>query len=139
MANRQRACDRCGTVYTYKRSTSRYCGSSCRALGPATATVTTLPGTREAPSPARTGTATYDAAHAELTAAGRAETLLGVALLALAARIDNSRAETGSSLATLTKQLEATRAAALADADAAADPVDELRRIRQEKARAAAG
>lgn len=139
MADRQRSCDRCGTVYTYRRSTSRYCGPSCRARGPLPASVTALPGAAAAPSPSASTTATYDAARAALAAAGRLDTLMGVATLTLATRIDNSATETGSALATLVKQLEATATAALADAQATGDPLDELRRLRDERAARAAG
>jgi hypothetical protein len=139
MATKQRRCDHCDRPYAYQRSTSRYCGSSCRALGPVPgrggATVTALPGVAPAPAPG----ATYAAAHAALAAAGRLDTLMGVATLKLATRIDNSATETGSALATLVKQLEATAAAALADAAGTGDALDELRRIREEKRRAAAG
>lgn len=140
MSQRQRSCDRCGRTYAYARSTSRYCGSACRALGPApSGNVVALrtPG-QTPPAPTRE-TSTYDQAHAELAAAGRLDTLLGSALLRLATRIDANATDTGSALASMVKQLQATREAALDGAAGAADPVDELRRIRDVKRRAAAG
>ncbi len=140
MGQRQRSCDRCGRTYTFMRSTSRYCGSACRALGPGPGGNVVLlhtPG-QTLPAPTR-DTSTYDQAHAELAAADRLDTLLGSALLRLAARIDANATDTGSALASMVKQLQSTREAALADVHAGADPLDELHRIREAKCRAAAG
>lgn len=133
---RERNCDRCGTAYAFTRSTSRYCGPACRARGPAD-NVVPLHAAPSTPGPG--STKTHDDAYAELRAAGRLDTLLGSALLRLAARIDANAMDTGSALASMLKELRALREAALADAHAAADPLDELARIREAKRRAAAG
>jgi hypothetical protein len=67
----------------------------------------------------------------ELEQAGRAETYLGAAALALADRIDQSTAVMG--FAALVKELRVTMEAATAGARATADPVDELRARRDRK------
>ena len=67
-----------------------------------------------------------DATRRELDACGRTDTPLGLAALVLAGRLDSGQ-ESGSSLATLAKQLEATLRAATKGATVAASPLDELR------------
>lgn len=76
-------------------------------------------------------TETVAAVRAQLEAAGRAETYLGAAALALAERIDNSTAVMG--FAPLVKELRSTMDAALAGVKVAGDPVDELRARRDRK------
>ena len=79
------------------------------------------------------------AALAELEAVGRAETLAGGVVLALARRIDQAGPDdTGSGFAALTKELRASLAAAVAGAETA-DEVDKVRRQREEKRRGRAG
>jgi hypothetical protein len=68
---------------------------------------------------------------AKLEAAGRSETYLGAAALALADRIDQSTAVMG--FAALVKELRATMDAALDGVQQAADPLDELKRRRDAK------
>jgi hypothetical protein len=63
----------------------------------------------------------------ELAAADRLSTSLGQLCLVLAQRL-MSRGETGSGVAALSRQLVAVRKEALADAEPAADPLEELRR-----------
>jgi hypothetical protein len=62
---------------------------------------------------------------ADLTAAGVLETPLGAAAVALAARIDEGHRETGQSLASLAKQLQATLEAAKSNVTRKATPLDE--------------
>jgi hypothetical protein len=58
----------------------------------------------------------------------------GAVVLALARRIDAvGEEETGSSFAALAKELRAALAAAVADAEQAIDPIDELRQQRERK------
>ncbi|MFI0897075.1 hypothetical protein [Streptomyces sp. NPDC020983] len=79
------------------------------------------------------------AALAELEAVGRAETLAGGVVLALARRIDQAGPDdTGSGFAALTKELRASLAAAVAGAEQS-DDIDRLRRQREEKRRGRAG
>jgi hypothetical protein len=68
----------------------------------------------------------------ELEAAGRLDSMLGQAAVVLAARV-SSPTETGASVASMTKQLRETMADAVKDAVVAADPLDELRRLRDVK------
>lgn len=75
----------------------------------------------------------------ELADAGRLGTPLGQAALVLARRIDRSHLDTGAGVASLAKQLQATLAAATADAEVEDDPVDEVRARRDAKLHAAAG
>lgn len=79
------------------------------------------------------------AAYTKLVAAGREDDEAAIAVLAAAARIDNSTLDTASSLAALLKQYHASMDIALRDAVQEVDPVDELRRIREAKRRAVAG
>lgn len=86
--------------------------------------VTTLPQVSPAqPTPAGSVRSTT---LAELTAAGRADTALGQTALVLAERLD-ARADTGSAIASVAKQLQSTLEAAVADATLAVNPLDELR------------
>jgi len=86
----------------------------------------------------RLGTAgtTVEAVRAELEAAGRVDTYLGRAALALAVRIDESTAVMG--FAALVKELRATMQAATEGVVVAADPIDELR-ARRDRIYEAAG
>lgn len=69
----------------------------------------------------------------ELEEAGRLDTIRGQAALVLARRLDSRTMDTGSAVAAVVRQLDATVEAAVAGAHMAADPVDELRRRRDEK------
>jgi len=77
-----------------------------------------------------------EAVRAELEAAGRVDTYLGRAALALAVRIDYSTAVMG--FAALVKELRATMQAATEGVVVAADPIDELR-ARRDRIYEAAG
>lgn len=76
----------------------------------------------------------FSATLAELTSAGRVGTSAGQNALALASRIDFSAADTGSSIAALSKQHLAAMTEALKDADHEGDLVDELTARRQQRA-----
>ena len=126
-----RTCEWCGEPFEAKRSTAKFCTSGCRAKSsnaskrapkPAPASVTPLP----------ERSALVAAVERELTAAKRLDTALGAQAVALATRID-SGADTGSAVAALSKELRAVMDAALADAETAADPLDELRARRERK------
>lgn len=77
-----------------------------------------------------------DATRAELETAGRASSSAGQAALLLAERIEFGE-NTGSAVAQMVRQLHDTMTRALADAEIASDPVDELR-ARRERRRAGA-
>lgn len=73
---------------------------------------------------------------AELRAVDREQTAAGQLVLALARRIDTADEESGASLAALAKELRASLTVAMAGAEQAADPIDELRKQRDLKQRA---
>lgn len=74
----------------------------------------------------------------ELEGAGVAGTVEGEVALALARRIDG-QADTGSAMASLSRELRVTLAAALRLAESPADPIVDLQRHREERERRAAG
>lgn len=134
----QRNCDLCGTVYEALRTTSKYCSANCRmrksrgATAPKKVTkrkanrvtksdpaqITSLPPPDESP----TGPI-ESALLAELTAVDRVSTTLGQAALALARRVDLGH-DTGAGLASLVKQLEATKNSATANVKSDRSPLD---------------
>lgn len=118
----QRDCDVCGTRYEAKRPSSKYCSARCRNRkarhGLPDADVVHLPGRGDAAS-------VVSATRAELAEAGRLDTHLGQAALALAERIDNAKAVMG--FAALVKELRDTMQAALANVEREADTADEIR------------
>lgn len=118
----QRPCDSCGSGYEARRPNSRFCSPKCRKRA------------QRAPageSPPRVPVALHPMISAatgrELTAAGRLESSLGQAALALARRIDGSAFDSGSSLAALTREWRMTLAAAVEGVPLAASPLDELK------------
>ena len=117
-----RSCDVCAAPYEAARATSKFCGATCRQRAQ-------RGHTGDVPHEPTSGT--IAAVRAELEAAGRLETHLGQAALALAGRIDSATAVMG--FAALVKELRATMEAALANVREAADPVDELRSRRDAK------
>lgn len=123
----QRNCDACGGQYTAKRPNSRFCSEGCRkkaARGTESPRIEPIVADPAVPT-------TRSRVQAELDAAGRGETYLGAAALALADRIDQSTAVMG--FAALVKELRSTMDAALVGAKKAADPLDELRARRDRK------
>lgn len=143
-----KTCASCGKFFEAKRSTARFCGERCKkraqrgtggngtvvALGVVPAPPAAVEPPRErGPGPLES------AARAELEAVGRAETLAGGVVLALARRIDQAGPDdTGSGFAALTKELRASLAAAVAGAEQS-DEVDQVRRQREEKRRGRTG
>lgn len=69
---------------------------------------------------------------AELDAAGRLVSVPGVQAVLLASRMEGLM-ETGAAVAALSKELSRVMGEALGAASAVADPVDELRRLRDAK------
>lgn len=123
-------CYACGTSFEATQRTARFCSPRCRKRAQRRPALRT---TKPADRPAGSGIA--DAALAELTAAGRAGTAAGAVVLVLARRLDDSYAETGSSVSALSRELRAALAAAMSGTAPAADPLDELRKRRQRKHR----
>jgi hypothetical protein len=125
-----RACAFCGNPFEAKRSTAKYCGSSCRSKA---STGAPRPVQAPAPKPAAGRARLAKAVSRDLEAAGRLDSVLGQQAVALAERIDLGATDTGSAIAALSKELRAVMEAALADAKGAADPLDELRARRERK------
>lgn len=120
------------TSYEAQRPNSRFCSESCRKKA---SRGTSSPHVE--PIAALEAASTRSRVQAELEAAGRAETYLGAAALALADRIDQSTAVMG--FAALVKELRATMDAATAGVVKAGDAVDEVTARREEKLRRVAG
>lgn len=152
----QCACTVCGTQYEAQRSTSRYCSTKCRTRASRAGTsrkkepasgqvVTQLPVAAAPPADAVGGGSAADGLPysqeqltiQELEAAGRLDTALGMSCVILARRIDSNHRETGSGVAALVRQLEASMRSATVNAHASEDPVqrakDELAARRQRR------
>ena len=126
-------CEVCGGPFDAKRRTAKYCSNGCRVQaqrgsGGESAPITALP----TPQGASDGPVARSARE-ELAGAGREDTANGQLVLALARRIDAAEGESGASLAALVKEFRASLAAAVAGAETAADPLDELRMRRDGK------
>lgn len=120
-------CSNCGEAFESTSPKAKYCGSKCRKAAfrlRGGAQVVTLGTELERP-----GTAAM--VRVELEAAGRAETYLGAAAVALAERIDSATAVMG--FAALVKELRSTMDAALAGVERTADVVDEVKAARDRK------
>lgn len=76
----------------------------------------------------------YETTHAELAAIGKTTTALGATALGLAARLDRGT-DAGSAIAAMAKELRAILAELTKAAPAVNDPVDEVRRRREERRR----
>ena len=128
----QRPCDECGKVYAARRPTSKYCSSGCRSRASVRRSKG-IPAPTRVATPASAPTATGRLAAATLAELGpAAETADGLLLLALAERID-AAADTGSSIAALSREYAARKADMLAAAPAVANPLDELRALRERR------
>jgi hypothetical protein len=124
-----RLCDSCGEPFETKRPNARWCSARCNKRGQR-GHVVDLSAKAEAPPAAA---AVSVAVLAELVAAGRESSSLGVQALALAGRIDAGR-DTGAAIASLSRELRATVEAALKGVAAKADGLDDLARRREKKA-----
>lgn len=126
----EKPCAVCGIGFDGHPS-AKYCGATCRKRaqrrpgGVKADPVEPVAAEGEGPVTAAT--------LSELNSAKRAGTALGESALALARRIDGAARDSGASLASLAREHRATLAAALADAESAADPLDELRMRRDRK------
>ena len=130
-----RVCEQCGRGIDGKSSRARFCSSTCRARRAEGAEPVHV----DAPRPHRTTGRQVAAVTAELEAAGRSSSALGVAALVLAERVDGGSQETGAAFAALVKALRETLTAALAEAEASGDGVDEIRQRRERKMARAGG
>jgi hypothetical protein len=133
----RKSCTVCGGSFEAKRAAAKTCGDRCRQRAHRSPQAASEPKVLELPAestsePSPAGSVTTATA-AELEQAGRLETALGQAALALARRIDTGASETGSSFASLARQHREALAEAVRDAKKAADPLDELRARRERK------
>ena len=127
----QRPCDECGKVYAARRPTSKFCSSGCRTRATRRRKAGIAEPTRMAQPVEALATGRLAAATlAELGPA--AETADGLLLLALAERID-AAADTGSSIAALSREYAARKADLIEAQPAAANPHDELRALRERR------
>lgn len=128
----QRNCIMCGRPFEASRPHAKFCGGTCgkRAQRGAPTLSQVKPPIAQAD-----GEDLVAAVIAELEAAGRRSSALGVQAVVMARAVE--AAETGA--AALSKELRAVMAAALRDAPAAPDLVDELKARRDAKRAEAAG
>jgi hypothetical protein len=128
----KRQCEVCSTGYLAKRRNSRYCGGRCQKRAQrgglsAPRKVRVLRPPPDEPS------ALVLVVERELSEAGRLNSALGQQALLLAGRISAGTYDTGSAIASMSRELTAVMARALDGAHRGDDPLDELkrRRIRQ--------
>lgn len=114
----QRLCDSCQKPYEAKRRTSKFCSPTCRSRASRGAVVADL---RPSPTGGLVG-----AVRRELEEVDRHETALGYATLALAERIAAGN-DTGSAVASLTREMRTTLEAAKAGARVADSPLAQMR------------
>ena len=133
MPNRtNRQCRQCASDFVALSPRARYCSDACRSRAryqrvkrAPTADLYGLPIPAESNDLA-------GAVATELQAAGRAHTVAGVAALTIARRID-ACPESSAGLATLTRELRACMAEALADAFIGSSLLDDLAEQRRQR------
>lgn len=138
----RRACESCGKQYDAKRPSSKFCGDTCRkraqrapktSPSPAPPSREPAPGILELPPDPFAGVV-ETTTRAELDAAGRTDSALGAAALAIARKVDAISHETGASAASVVKEHRAALAEALKGVATRANPLDELT-VRRERRR----
>lgn len=122
----QRECDSCGKPFEAKRKAARFCSDTCRKRNQR------APKPRAKDPSAMPSTDLVAVCERELQAASRLDTVLGRQALELARRIASPH-ETGSSVASLSKEFRAVMEAAMEGVGLKADPLDELRARREAK------
>lgn len=106
----ERSCDGCSKRYEAKRPNSRFCSTACRVrMNRAGGSARVVPIDR-ATEPG--DSSTVAAVRAEMEDLGKADSPDCAAALSLAARLDHPHRETGSSLASVSRELRAVRAEA---------------------------
>jgi hypothetical protein len=122
----QRSCDYCGCMYQAQRSSSKFCGSTCRSkssLGVKPKAVV---------APVVLDVSLVSTTEQRLRDADRFDTVLGQQAMVLANRIVIE--VSGSSMAALSKELRAVMVEALDGVAAELNPLDELR-VRRDRLR----
>lgn len=131
----RRNCDSCGKAYSAKTARSRFCSATCRVRA-SRGVVVPIESAKAAPSdprpPAQQLVGVTGATYRELEVAERLDTAYGQAAIVLARRIDAGR-DTGSAIATMTRQLRETLAEALKGARREDSKLDELTQRRLER------
>jgi uncharacterized OB-fold protein len=131
-----RPCDQCGTEYLAKRASSKYCSERCKKRAqrsPGIASVVPITSASSEPTGEPDRGLIEAATFAELEAVGQEKTALGALAVMLARRLDGISADTGSSVAAVVREHKKTLSDAIAAGTAAADPLDELTKRRQER------
>jgi len=103
----KRRCDSCGSLYAAQRASSKFCSTACRVRSSRMGAVTLPLAVLEQDDEPTVPGGTVAAVRVELEAVERSSSALGAMALALASRIDSGR-ETGSAMATLTRELRLT-------------------------------
>lgn len=132
-----RTCKVCGAEFESKSKLAKYCSERCKKRAqraprrvdaePDANAETAFPTMPNGMPSLTVATAT------ELAEAGRLNTAAGVSALLLAVRLDQTTADTGSSIAALVREHRAALAKAVEGAATLADPIDELRSRRDVK------
>lgn len=125
----QATCNGCGVGFEAKRATAQYCSSTCRSRGNRKKPVAVV----IPDGPSESGL--KQAIIAELSEAGRLETVLGQQAVELAGWMASPTAS-AAGVAALSKELRALMAEATKGVAVAADPLDELR-ARRDRIRSA--
>jgi hypothetical protein len=142
----ERSCDHCGRPYIAKRASSKYDSDLCRKRaqrsGAAAPRTPASSEAREAVDERIDEAATRlvtPAVLAELKEANAQDTAAGRVALALSLRLDLPSLDTGSAVASVARQLLEAMKAATADAKPTGepDPLAEMRKAREERARRA--
>lgn len=133
----QRGCAVCGLPFDATRPQAKYCGATCRQrarrAAPASPALVNADAGKQPSALSGAGEDIVASVVAELTAAGRQDSAMGVLAVQLAQRM--TRFDTGGGLAALSKELRAVMAAALQQAPASSDLIDELKARRDAKRR----
>lgn len=113
-----RACAACGKDFEAKRSTAKYCGSSCRAR---VATGSVVPVAKVVPAASVAASGLVESTRAALVAAGRESDPLGWGALELAETIMSAETPPAAK-ATLMREFRATMTEALRGAAKSSGP-----------------
>lgn len=113
----------CGVKFDARNPRAKYCSDRCRKRAQRGGEVVTLPMPAREEPPAEPDMGGVErTTRAALTEAGRIETPMGQACLAIARRIDQPGPDTGSALAALVARLESSLATATRGAGATSAP-----------------
>ncbi len=124
-------CVVCARPFQALRSTARYCDATCRQRAKRACGVSSV---AALPEPTEAEPDLVAATRRELLRAKREDSVLGQQALALALRLSTGAADTGSAVASLSKELRAVMAEAMAGVPAAPDLLDQLAARRVQKA-----